>query len=227
MCPRRLDRQAECGILICRIGSYLQSISRMCRFCKRVPVAADFDQIANCSRVLVRANERGCIRQPIAARVDDNNPAVRGGLTSDRIGVCIGPGVRGATLGVRIVAVRPTPIQAVEHYLLRAIRPSSHTHQGHFESRLFDTEGRPGQRAMWGIVGLSRRYPARLVEQRARHRQPHLPLQARACDRRAVVRTGDRAAWSGATAGIAAHPRSSADPRRRRIRRSLQSRCAA
>ena len=57
---------------------------------------------------------------------------------------------------------------------------------------------------------------------RARHRQPHLPLQARACDRRAVVRTGDRAGWSDATAGIAAHPGSSADPRSSRIRRSLQ-----
>ncbi|RUX76375.1 IS21 family transposase, partial [Mesorhizobium sp. M2A.F.Ca.ET.040.01.1.1] len=30
---------------------------------------------------------------------------------------------------------------------------------------MFDAEGRPGQRAMWGIVGLSRKYPARLVEQ--------------------------------------------------------------
>ncbi|MHC2368149.1 transposase [Bradyrhizobium diazoefficiens] len=62
---------------------------------------------------------------------------------------------------------------------------------------------------------------------RARHRQPHLPLQARACDRRAVVRTGDRAGWSDATAGIAAHPGSSADPYPRGIRRPLQPRCAA
>jgi transposase len=30
---------------------------------------------------------------------------------------------------------------------------------------LFDAEGRVGQRAMWGIVGLARKYPARLVEQ--------------------------------------------------------------
>ena len=35
--------------------------------------------------------------------------------------------------------------------------------------QMFDTEGRPGQRAMWGIVGLSRRYPARLVEQACAH----------------------------------------------------------
>ena len=35
--------------------------------------------------------------------------------------------------------------------------------------QVFDTEGRPGQRAMWGIVGLSRKYPARLVEQACAH----------------------------------------------------------
>ncbi|WP_038381412.1 Mu transposase domain-containing protein, partial [Bradyrhizobium elkanii] len=35
--------------------------------------------------------------------------------------------------------------------------------------QMFDTEGRPGQRAMWGIVGLSRKYPARLVEQACAH----------------------------------------------------------
>lgn len=34
---------------------------------------------------------------------------------------------------------------------------------------MFDTEGRPGQRAMWGIVGLGRKYPARLVEQACAH----------------------------------------------------------
>jgi hypothetical protein len=34
---------------------------------------------------------------------------------------------------------------------------------------MFDTEGRVGQRAMWGIVGLSRKYPARLVEQACAH----------------------------------------------------------
>jgi hypothetical protein len=31
--------------------------------------------------------------------------------------------------------------------------------------RMFDAQGRVGQRGMWGIVGLARRYPARLVEQ--------------------------------------------------------------
>lgn len=31
--------------------------------------------------------------------------------------------------------------------------------------QVFDTEGRVGQRAMWGIVGLAKKYPARLVEQ--------------------------------------------------------------
>ncbi|MCP1779351.1 hypothetical protein ABIF68_009973 [Bradyrhizobium japonicum] len=35
--------------------------------------------------------------------------------------------------------------------------------------QVFDTEGRPGQRAMWGIVGLGRKYPARLVEQACAH----------------------------------------------------------
>jgi hypothetical protein len=35
--------------------------------------------------------------------------------------------------------------------------------------QVFDTEGRPGQRAMWGIVGLSRKYPAWLVEQACAH----------------------------------------------------------
>jgi len=35
--------------------------------------------------------------------------------------------------------------------------------------QMFDTEGRVGQRAMWGIVGLSRKYPARLVEQACAH----------------------------------------------------------
>jgi hypothetical protein len=30
---------------------------------------------------------------------------------------------------------------------------------------MFDAEGRVGQRAMWGIVGLAKKYPARLVEQ--------------------------------------------------------------
>ena len=34
---------------------------------------------------------------------------------------------------------------------------------------LFDAEGRVGQRAMWGIVGLARKYPARLVEQACNH----------------------------------------------------------
>nr|WP_245452520.1 IS21 family transposase [Bradyrhizobium forestalis] len=34
---------------------------------------------------------------------------------------------------------------------------------------LFDTEGRVGQRAMWGIVGLAKKYPARLVEQACDH----------------------------------------------------------
>jgi hypothetical protein len=35
--------------------------------------------------------------------------------------------------------------------------------------QVFDTEGRVGQRAMWGIVGLSRKYPAWLVEQACAH----------------------------------------------------------
>jgi len=30
---------------------------------------------------------------------------------------------------------------------------------------MFDSEGRVGQRAMWGIVGLAKKYPARIVEQ--------------------------------------------------------------
>ncbi len=35
--------------------------------------------------------------------------------------------------------------------------------------KMFDTEGRPGQRAMWGIVRLRRKYPARLIEQACAH----------------------------------------------------------
>jgi hypothetical protein len=35
--------------------------------------------------------------------------------------------------------------------------------------QMFDTEGRVGQRAMWGIVGLAKKYPARLVEQACDH----------------------------------------------------------
>jgi hypothetical protein len=35
--------------------------------------------------------------------------------------------------------------------------------------QLFDREGRPGQRAMWGIVGLAKQYPARFVEQACDH----------------------------------------------------------
>ncbi|WOH52770.1 IS21 family transposase [Bradyrhizobium sp. sBnM-33] len=38
---------------------------------------------------------------------------------------------------------------------------------------LFDTEGRVGQRAMWGIVGLAKKYPARLVEQACDHAMRH------------------------------------------------------
>ncbi|MGU7785364.1 IS21 family transposase [Burkholderia sp. PU8-34] len=34
---------------------------------------------------------------------------------------------------------------------------------------MFDAEGRVGQRAMWGIVGLAKKYPARLVEQACDH----------------------------------------------------------
>lgn len=34
---------------------------------------------------------------------------------------------------------------------------------------LFESEGRVGQRAMWGIVGLARKYPARFVEQACDH----------------------------------------------------------
>nr|WP_197424403.1 hypothetical protein [Bradyrhizobium yuanmingense] len=38
---------------------------------------------------------------------------------------------------------------------------------------LFDTEGRVGQRAMWGIVGLAKKYPARLVERACDHAVRH------------------------------------------------------
>ncbi|MGX1337071.1 transposase [Bradyrhizobium japonicum] len=95
--------------------------------------------------------------------------------------------------------------------------------------QVFDTEGRPGQRAMWGIVGLGRKYPARLVEQACAHaidNRIYRYKHVRATVER-VVRTGDRAGWSDATAGIAAHPGSSADPYPRGIRRPLQPRCAA
>jgi len=34
---------------------------------------------------------------------------------------------------------------------------------------MFDAEGRVGQRSMWGIVGLAKKYPARLVEQACDH----------------------------------------------------------
>lgn len=42
----------------------------------------------------------------------------------------------------------------------RAIGPSAERLCQH----LFDTEGRVGQRKLWGIVGLVRRYPRRLIE---------------------------------------------------------------
>ena len=48
---------------------------------------------------------------------------------------------------------------------------------------LFETEGRVGQRAMWGIVGLARKYPARLIEQACDH-----ALRNRIC-RYKLVRT--------------------------------------
>jgi hypothetical protein len=31
--------------------------------------------------------------------------------------------------------------------------------------RMFDAQGRVGQRGMWGIVGLAKRYPTRIIEQ--------------------------------------------------------------
>ena len=47
----------------------------------------------------------------------------------------------------------------------------------------FESEGRVGQRAMWGIVGLARKYPARFVEQACDH-----ALRSRIC-RYKLVRT--------------------------------------
>ncbi|MPW23109.1 IS21 family transposase [Paraburkholderia sp. CNPSo 3157] len=38
---------------------------------------------------------------------------------------------------------------------------------------MFDAEGRVGHRGMWGIVGLAKRYPARLVEQACDHALRH------------------------------------------------------
>ncbi|MDX6501778.1 MAG: hypothetical protein QOG23_5038 [Blastocatellia bacterium] len=38
---------------------------------------------------------------------------------------------------------------------------------------MFDSEGRVGHRAMWGIVGLAKKYPARLVEQACDHALRH------------------------------------------------------
>jgi hypothetical protein len=38
---------------------------------------------------------------------------------------------------------------------------------------MFDSEGRIGHRAMWGIVGLAKKYPARLVEQACDHALRH------------------------------------------------------
>jgi hypothetical protein len=39
--------------------------------------------------------------------------------------------------------------------------------------QMFDSEGRVGHRAMWGIVGLAKKYPARLVEQACDHALRH------------------------------------------------------
>jgi transposase len=39
--------------------------------------------------------------------------------------------------------------------------------------RMFDSEGRVGQRGMWGIVGLAKKYPARIVEQACSQAQEH------------------------------------------------------
>lgn len=46
----------------------------------------------------------------------------------------------------------------------QAIGPQTHA----LCQRLFEAQGRPGQRSMWGILALAKRYPARIVEEACR-----------------------------------------------------------
>lgn len=46
----------------------------------------------------------------------------------------------------------------------QAIGPQTHA----LCQRLFETQGRPGQRSMWGILALAKRYPARILEEACR-----------------------------------------------------------
>lgn len=55
------------------------------------------------------------------------------------------------------------PTRQTAFLLSQAQAIGPHTHA--LCQRFFDTEGRVGQRSMWGIVGLARKYPARILEQ--------------------------------------------------------------
>jgi transposase len=60
-------------------------------------------------------------------------------------------------------AERPfNPSRQTRYLLSQAEALGTHTHA--LCQRLFDTQGRVGQRSMWGILALAKRYPARIFE---------------------------------------------------------------
>jgi transposase len=55
------------------------------------------------------------------------------------------------------------PSRQTRYLLSQAAAIGPHTHA--LCQRLFDTEGRVGQRSMWGILALAQKYPARILEE--------------------------------------------------------------
>ncbi len=55
------------------------------------------------------------------------------------------------------------PSRQTRYLLSQAEAIGAHTHA--LCQRLFDTQGRVGQRSMWGILALASKYPARILEQ--------------------------------------------------------------
>jgi hypothetical protein len=82
--------------------------------------------------------------------------------------------------------------------------------------QMFGTEGRVGQRAMWGIVGLSRKYPARLVEQACAHAISNRIYRYKHV--RATVQRSFEQVTAAPQLALPLHAGSSADPSRRGIR---------
>ena len=94
---------------------------------------------------------------------------------------------------------------------------------------MFDSEGRVGHRAMWGIVGLAKKYPARLVEQACDHALRHHVYRYKQV-RAIVERLFEQALERLDQAPQLALPLTQDHPlirSSRRIRRTLYPRCAA